>query len=108
MVPSCKSFKNVLDAVGEPLIKAKLQFFVPVARITLPFLEAYQTDKPMLPFLATDLGVLVKDLMSRYLKPEIMSTANSVTALVSIVFDNKENFIDAGKVNVGFSASQTL
>lgn len=61
--PTCKSFDVVKMAVDDPMIIAKMQFFKSVAMLLFPFLSAYQTDKPMVCFLAQDLGALIKLIM---------------------------------------------
>ena len=50
------------------MLKANLQFFISVATEVEPFLELYQADRPLLPFLAQDLGSLFKSLMTRIVK----------------------------------------
>mgnify|MGYP003471112127 FL=1 len=106
--PTCKSFKEVCSALEDPLIKAKLHFFISVAKEINPFLKIYQTDQPMLPFLATDLGGLVQNLLTRFIKADIMSSALSVTAVTKVDFECNGNQVDTSKINVGFSASKLL
>lgn len=89
-VPTCKSFKDVQRLVADPLIKPKLEFFVAIARQIEPFLKIYQTDAPMLPFLSTDLGLLVKELLSRFVKEEIVEQCTSVASLMAIDFADKK------------------
>lgn len=53
--PDTKSFDVVKEAVGDPLMTAKLNFVLSVCREVTPFLKDYQTDKPKVTFLAKDL-----------------------------------------------------
>ena len=62
----------------------------------------------MLPFLATDLGGLVQNLLTRFIKADIMSSTLSVTAVTKVDFECKGNQVDIGKINVRFSASKLL
>ena len=48
---SPKSSEDLLTAVNDNLIPAKLQFFSFIASLFKPFLLKYQNEKPMLPFL---------------------------------------------------------
>ena len=57
--PSSKSYANVLSAVIDNLIPAKLHFFSFVAGIFQPFLVNYQSDKSMVPFVHDDFLLLV-------------------------------------------------
>ena len=49
-----------------------------------PFLTLYQTDKPMVPFLAKDLFQLLKSLLRRFLKPNVMKVVKSVDKLLDV------------------------
>ena len=60
--PQNKSFENVQQSVKDPLLTAKLNFFLMIAKEIQPFLTNYQADKPLLPFFATDMKNLVKEL----------------------------------------------
>lgn len=54
-VPTSASYLTVKKATEDPLFLAKLEFFAFVARQLKPFLEVFQTDAPMVPFLAKEL-----------------------------------------------------
>lgn len=58
--PGTGSFETIEAAQKDPLILAKLQFFATIARTFEPFLKRYQTDEPVMPFLASDLAELMK------------------------------------------------
>ena len=51
---------DVEQSVRDSLITVKLGCCLSVAKQFQPFLEAYQTDRPMIPFLAADLFELLK------------------------------------------------
>jgi len=53
--PGTSSFDTIEAANKDPLILAKLQFFLALSRTFFPFLKKYQTDEPVLPFLCRDL-----------------------------------------------------
>ncbi|GBN86990.1 hypothetical protein AVEN_195460-1 [Araneus ventricosus] len=50
-----KSFHNIAGAVKDELMLIKLNFFSAVAKLLLPFLEIYQSDKPLVPFFVNDM-----------------------------------------------------
>ena len=87
---------------------AKIAFFVSVAKQITPFLTAFQTDKPMLPFMSTSLYTLLKSLMGRFIKSELMAKATSVLKVLKIKPTDKEQQVDYLKVDVGFVAQQML
>ena len=80
----CRSYEAVSNAVNDKLVCVKLEFFCLVASILLPFLTNYQSDKPLVPFLAADLAEIIRCLMKRFLKSEIIDTANTCEKLCGI------------------------
>lgn len=71
-LPQTKAFGVVLEATCDPLFPVKLNCFVSVAKTISPFLLRYQTDRPMLPFLASDLHRMVKHLLYRFMKRDVV------------------------------------
>ena len=53
--PGTTSYDTVVSCTKDPVIMIKLLAFVSIAKQVTPFLVKYQTDKPMLPFVANDL-----------------------------------------------------
>lgn len=64
--PGTSSFDTLEAAQKDPLIMAKLYFYMSVIRNFSPFLTAYQTDQPMIPFLVNDLAELMKVIIFYY------------------------------------------
>lgn len=62
--PGTASYDTIQAAQADPLIIAKLQFFLAISRTFSPFLTSYQTDEPVLPFLAKDLSELLKVMVA--------------------------------------------
>ena len=84
--PKTKSFDVVKHGVVNPLLEARLSFFLSVARQITPFLTLYQTDKPMMPFLCGDLYKMLKTLMDRFVKDELMAQQ-----MLKVDVDSKES-----------------
>lgn len=72
-VPTLALYIVIRKAVGDPLFEAKLQFIACVARQLKPFLEAFQTAAPIMPFLAKDLQALAS-LLSCFMKRKVPET----------------------------------
>ena len=106
--PKTKSFDTVKQCVADPLLAGKLSFFLSVANQVTPFLTAYQTDKPMLPFLCADLYKMVRALMDRFVKDDVMSRVSSVQQLLKIDIGLKENHKVYSKIDIGFMAEKSL
>ena len=106
--PKTKSFETVKQCVVDPLLADKLSFFLSVAQQVTPFLAAYQTDKPMLPFLCADLYKMVKALMDRFVKDDVMARVSLVHQILKIDVGLKENHKVYSKINIGFMAEKSL
>lgn len=67
--PKTQSYSAVKSSLNDPLLPAKIAFFAEIAGKLEPFLEKYQTDNPLVPFMADDLqdvfialgGMILKD-----------------------------------------------
>lgn len=54
-IPVIRSFQNLKEHILDPLSTAKLQFFITIAKVLTPFLKKFQSEEPMLPFMAEEL-----------------------------------------------------
>lgn len=62
--PGTASFDTLEATQKDPLIIAKLHFYIAITRTFFPFLTRYQTDEPIMPFLATNLAELMKVMIT--------------------------------------------
>ncbi|ROL42292.1 Extracellular calcium-sensing receptor [Anabarilius grahami] len=77
--------------------------------VWLTFIPAYyQTGKPMVPFLAADLHKMLKNLMCRFIKPEVMQEAKSVKRLLDVDIKLPTNYIDCSSVDLGYVTNRIL
>ena len=106
--PKNKSFKAVADSVNNPLFIPQLQAFIAMAKDTTPFLLKYQTDAPMLPFVKGDLENLLRDLMRRFIKKDVLENADTVGKLLQIDPYKKKLHVQSTAVDIGFAAEQAL
>ena len=70
--PQTEAFGVVSDATCNPLFTVKLNCFVLLAKVVKLFIARYQTDRPMLPFLASDLHRKMKHPLYRFMKRGIV------------------------------------
>ena len=106
-IPSIHSYQVVADAVNnDPLVPAKLEVFISVARLLKPFLEKYQTDAPMLPFLAADLEQLLRHVLQRCVKQSVLAEASTGSKLVKLDLHN--SLLLPKQVDVGFGARSNI
>lgn len=60
----------------------------------------------MVAFLATDLFILLKNLMSRFVKVDILKEIKFIDKLLLVQVNNSSNHLDCSKVNVGYVAER--
>ena len=68
--PNSKSYDVTVKGAKDELTVAKLSFFSFIAGLLKPYLTKFQTDQPMIPFLAKDLESMYKSLMGLILRKE--------------------------------------
>ncbi|KAF1376045.1 hypothetical protein PFLUV_G00226500 [Perca fluviatilis] len=92
-------------ARNDPLIMAKLH--MAVSRIFTTLLTKYQRDEPVMPFISKDLAILMKSLLKRFIKAEIL---NDITALQMVKLDTtaKEARAHLKDVDIGLGAEVVL
>lgn len=106
--PKTKTFGIVKESCSDVLIEAKLAFYRFVGKKIKPFLTLYQTDKPMMPFLAGDLRDVIKSLMTAVIKAEIVTEAKTAMQLCEIKVSDTTKQLHCKKVDIGFSAEKIV
>ncbi|KAI8764141.1 Adult enhancer factor 1 [Biomphalaria glabrata] len=106
--PTCKSFKNLVDFAADALLEAKAQIFLSIAQELQPFLTKYQTDSPMMPFIAEDLFTTIKSLLRRILQAETLSKLKSPHDLIALDLKSKDIFLAYSKIEIGIASSKVL
>ena len=104
----CKSYKIVCDAVDDQFTCAMLCFFSFVFKILEPYLVAYKTDKPMLPFFYQDLFVLIRKIMEIIVKPKVLCDCNAAINLKRIDLNKSSNLLNGKDINIGFGTTKML
>ncbi|CAN7981862.1 unnamed protein product [Ixodes pacificus] len=106
--PACASYSTVEKAVGDQMLPVKLAFMFSISEELEPFLAEFQTDKPMLPFLAPALDRLLRSLLARVIKKDILQAANTSSKLLRIDLEKPDNFVAAAAFDIGFAAKNEL
>lgn len=106
--PTCQSYRNLLDFKQDPLVVAKLHFFISIAKMLTEFLKVFQTEKPMVPFLSQELESVIRSLLSRFVKPTVISSVTSASGLAKVDVSNKDNLVAPDKVDIGFASKKVV
>ena len=106
-IPSCSSFTTVRQAIlMDKLVVAKLEMFRFIAGMMKPFLTKYQTEKPLVVYLGTDLAVLMSDLMELFVKPEVLN--DNMTGYKLANLDVSAHVKSPKQINIGNGARLAL
>jgi len=74
------------------MLAAKLRFLQTVGSDLESFLTVYQTNKPLLPFMYNGLYHLLRHLMPRFIKFEVISGVTDASKIVAVdVIDKKKH-----------------
>ena len=106
--PSCKSFETVKEACLDPLLPSKLALFECIARNFNEFLVLFQVDKPMVPFLTTEISKLLLDLCRRFMKKDLLKADISQADLAKILPIDEKNHVTHSAIDIGFAAEKKL
>ncbi|KAG2459420.1 MYLK protein, partial [Polypterus senegalus] len=77
-------------------------------RAVKPFFETFQTDAPMMPFLAKDLQALLKSLISCFMKREVLDNIKTPVQMLKIDVLDKTLHLPLKEVDLGFATKQAL
>lgn len=102
--PASQNYKTIKNALTEKDLAAKLGFLQSVAIQLEPFLTKYQSNKPLLPFMYSDLYALIRQLMSRFVKTDVMASVTNAAKLMAVDVKKKENHMSYHNIDIGFAA----
>ena len=85
--------------------QASLKF---IASIVSPFLRRFQTPKPMIPFLSTELDATLSQVMSLFLRRQVIEKATTPYKLLKIDLGKRESMVDLENVDLGTAANSAL
>ena len=102
-----KRYDAVVKGVKDELTFAKLPFFNFIAGLLKPYLTKYQTDQPMIPFLAKDLEAMYKSLRQLILKIQSFDDCSG-NDLLRVDLSNKSNYLRPKDIHLGFETAKVL
>ena len=106
--PKNKSLSIVAASCGDALFEVKANIFLSIVNEVAHFLNRYQTDMPMLPFLAPNMFQLVFNLLERFVKEEALAEMTSTAKLVQLDLTKSSLHKNTSDVDIGFVASKLL
>ena len=83
-------------------------FFSFALSLVEPFLRKYQCDKPMIPFMYTDLKSLIQSLLELVVKQDVLSQCKTGIQMKQLDLCNKENLLNLKDINLGFAVPNII
>ena len=102
------SYDHLCSIQKDPLVPLKLQFFEDIAKTLDSFLVLYQTNKPMVPFLAESLETLLRSLCAKFIRKDVLESAKTASLLIKLDVADKANQKDINSVDLGFGIKYEL
>ena len=107
--PKTQSFETIKNMMKDPLLEVKINFFISIAKEVTPFLTVYQTDRVMVPFLCEDLFQMLKSLMARVIKRDVLKEQGTTPVrLFNLDVEDKTNQCSAHRVDLGFVGTELM
>jgi len=89
------------ESAADPLFKARPTSFASIAKATEGFLTKFQPPAPLAPFLYDDITELIRNLMQRVVKANILEAADTPRKLVAVDLKDDKNLLSRDKIGVG-------
>ena len=94
------------ESVADPLTPCTISFFINIASVLEPFLRYFQSDALLVPFLYQQLEVILRNLIQKFIKREVLLEATFVQKLMKI--DLNEKKCHYKEVKIGIATSSML
>ena len=107
-IPATSSFVTVRSAVHDQLMPAKLAFFASTASIMLPYLQIFQSDAPLVPFVISEPQTLLEMLMKKFVKRKELEKLDSASKILQFDVSLSEHHVASKDIDVGFAAKALI
>ena len=102
------SYLKKCNELPDELTVAKLSYFKFVAAKLQPFLKAYQSDHPLVPFMYHDLKRLAKTLMELCVRLEVLEKCKTAKDFQNINLDDKKSLRELKDLVIGFACEHII
>ena len=79
-----------------------------IAAAVRPYLQTFQSDGPLLPFITSELEKLLRTLMGKFMKRAVLEGANSAYKIAKLNVLDSATHVAPSEVDTGFAAKTTL
>ena len=103
-----KTYIRLKAAITDSLMLVKFKFFANTAKVLNKFLVAYQTEKPMVPFLAQSIEDIMCSFSSMFLLKDTLNKTNTCLRLSKFPFKDRAIQKHGQDVDTGISVKLEL
>lgn len=79
-----------------------------LAKIMHDYLKIFQTDRPMVPFIADELEKQMRKIMDIVLKRSVLSETPTPYTLIKLDLDSEKNLLPADNINIGTDLKEMM
>ena len=79
-----------------------------IAAAMRPYLQTFQSDGTLLPFITSELETLLRTLMGKFMKRAVLEGANSAYKIAKLNVLDSATHVAPSEVDIGFAAKTTL
>ena len=79
-----------------------------LAKIMHDYLKIFQTDRPMVPFIADELEKQMRKIMDIVLKRSVLSETPTPYTLIKLDLDSEKNLLPADNINIGTGLKEMM
>ena len=91
--PGNKSYATLVENYQDKFVPLRFEFFRYLAKILQEYLTVFQTDRPMVPFLADALEKQLRKLIKIFITRDALNEAKTKLLLVNLNMTKKENLL---------------
>ena len=73
-----------------------------------PYLQVFQSDAPLLPFVTSELHALLQTLMGKFVKREELEAADSPYKIAKLNVSHAASHVTPSEIDIGFAAKATV
>lgn len=106
ITPKSKSFGILQQSLKDPRLEARLWFFRSLSAEVLDFLKKFQCEQPVAFFLHSELVLVMKNLLRRIVKRDVVDSWSSKDGLK--ILDKDKNMLPLREVDIGLAANRAL
>jgi len=108
--PKSIAYGRIIQGVIQDKYKTltQLDFLSNVTSLFTDFLTCFQTSAPMIHVLHEEMFAMVKTIMNRFVKSEVMQSVSGTKQLLTVKYDDLGNQLSGNKLSVGLQTREIL